>query len=250
MTRVFDDNARQSLASCVPLFGSSVPNEAKPHELDIQQVAAKTLRPYIASGHYSGTFPDSTRESFAGYYGLTLSCGVLFGMGANVAAFTAVIPEIQDGEYRELTRLWVDDDAPRNTASRLVAGAIRSLPPEVRLVVSFADTAQGHAGYIYQALNFHYLGMTQPGTSLRDEDGDPVHPRLLGIYRMRRPELAGLSGPEIAHRLGWTFVAGSAKHRYVLAVGPKKARRRMDKRLIELEQPYPKGLTQEGGGAA
>ena len=58
----------------------------------------------------------------------------------------------------ELNRLWVHDDQPRNTESWFVARALASLPP--RIVVSYADTAQGHVGYIYRALNFRYAGWT------------------------------------------------------------------------------------------
>jgi hypothetical protein len=32
------------------------------------------------------------------------------------------------------------------------------LPP--RIILSYADTAEGHAGYVYRAANFHYSGWT------------------------------------------------------------------------------------------
>lgn len=58
----------------------------------------------------------------------------------------------------ELNRLWVDDEMPANTESWFVSRALRMLPP--RIVVSYADPAYGHLGYIYRALNFHYAGWT------------------------------------------------------------------------------------------
>lgn len=57
----------------------------------------------------------------------------------------------------ELNRLWVDDKMQRNTESWFVSRALSKMPP--RIVVSYADTAQGHTGYIYRALNFCYAGM-------------------------------------------------------------------------------------------
>jgi hypothetical protein len=243
MTRVFDERARAVHFASPMLFGTSVSSSARAADLDVRQVPASTARPYIASGHYSGTFPDSTRETFAGFYAETFAAAVTFGMGANHAAFAAVVPDIELGEYRELTRLWVDDACPRNTASRLVSSALASLPSEVRMVLSFADTAQGHVGYVYQALNFLYLGRTKPGKTLLDELGKPVHPRLLGIYRMRRPELAEMSGPQIANQLGWSFAEGSVKHRYVLPTGGPAQRRRLRKQLEGRAEPYPKGDT-------
>ena len=58
----------------------------------------------------------------------------------------------------ELSRLWCDDDMPRNTESWFVARALALLPP--RIVLSYADTAAGHMGYIYRAANFFYAGWT------------------------------------------------------------------------------------------
>lgn len=58
----------------------------------------------------------------------------------------------------ELNRLWVHDDMPRNSESWFVSRALRLLPAAI--VVSYADTAQGHVGYIYRALSFRYAGWT------------------------------------------------------------------------------------------
>lgn len=62
------------------------------------------------------------------------------------------------GRVIEFNRLWVDDRMPRNTESWFVARCLAQLPPLI--VVSYADTIQGHMGYIYRALNFHYAGWT------------------------------------------------------------------------------------------
>ncbi|QES45189.1 hypothetical protein DEJ49_33145 [Streptomyces venezuelae] len=58
----------------------------------------------------------------------------------------------------ELNRLWVDDAMPPNTASWFVSRALRQMPP--RIVVSYADTAYGHMGYVYRAMSFRYAGWT------------------------------------------------------------------------------------------
>lgn len=62
------------------------------------------------------------------------------------------------GLVTELSRLWVHDRMPRNTESWFVSRALRFLPPLI--VVSYADTAHGHAGFIYRALSFRYAGWT------------------------------------------------------------------------------------------
>ena len=58
----------------------------------------------------------------------------------------------------EFNRLWIEDSAPRNTASWFVSRALKALPPYI--IVSYADTAQNHLGYVYRAMNFHYAGWT------------------------------------------------------------------------------------------
>ena len=58
----------------------------------------------------------------------------------------------------ELNRLWCHDEMPKNTESWFVSRALSLLPPKI--VLSYADTAAGHMGYIYRAANFYYAGWT------------------------------------------------------------------------------------------
>jgi hypothetical protein len=65
------------------------------------------------------------------------------------------------GNVLELNRLWVDDAMPRNFASFFIARALDRLSWEVpAIIVSYADTAAGHLGYVYRASNFYYAGWT------------------------------------------------------------------------------------------
>ena len=63
------------------------------------------------------------------------------------------------GYVIELNRLWVSDELKRNTESWFVSRAIKLLGSGL-IIVSYADTAAGHVGYIYRALNFNYAGWT------------------------------------------------------------------------------------------
>lgn len=74
----------------------------------------------------------------------------------------------------ELNRLWVDDSMPRNSESWFVSRALKQLPP--RIVVSYADTAQGHTGYVYRALNFRYAGWTDMDRKTPRFDYIPIDP--------------------------------------------------------------------------
>jgi len=59
---------------------------------------------------------------------------------------------------QELNRLWIHDDQPHGTASWFVSRCLRQLPPLI--VVSYADTKQGHTGGVYRALSWRYAGWT------------------------------------------------------------------------------------------
>lgn len=239
MTKTFDDNSRVMLAS--RLFSDSLEyNGAAVSQMTIKRVTPSFAREYIATYHYTKTMPDSTMFCFAGYYSDAIAGIIVFGMGSGKNQYTALIPDIQNGEYLELTRLWSPDGMPHNTESKLIAGSIAMLPSEVKLIVSFADPSRRHAGTIYQATNFYYCGMSAGGKVLVTEDGIEKHPRLLGVYRMRHPEYSNLSNDELMEKYGWTYRESSPKHRYVLLRGDRREKRRMYQYIAPLVQPYPK----------
>lgn len=88
-------------------------------------------------------------------FGKTKGC-VVFGTPASHHMLIGACAT--PGNVIELNRLWVSDDMPRNTESWFVSRALSLLPPKI--VLSYADTAAGHMGYIYRATNFFYAGWT------------------------------------------------------------------------------------------
>ena len=134
-----------------------------------------------------------------------------FGVPASRHVQMSVCPSDPDLAV-ELNRLWVDDAEPRNTESRFVAACLRLLPP--LLVFSYADTAAGHVGYIYRALNFHYAGVTDQDR--KTPRGDRV--ASIGGRHARDASRNGRSGP-IVRRL--------PKHRYWIATGNRRDRKRL-----------------------
>lgn len=82
---------------------------------------------------------------------------VTFGIPASRHMLLSACPE-DPSLVIELNRLWVSDDMPRNTASWLMARALALMPP--RIILSYADTAVGHQGFVYRASNFYYSGWT------------------------------------------------------------------------------------------
>ena len=118
----------------------------------------------------------------------------------------------------ELNRLVVNDGLPKNTLSRFVSECLRKLPELV--IVSYADTAMNHNGYIYQATNWIYTGKTKERTDIGSEDG--THSRHYNKGETERK-------------------FRSSKHRYVFFTKHKK---KWIKRLNYKIEPYPKGENQ------
>jgi hypothetical protein len=111
-----------------------------------------------------------------------------------------------------LTRLWLSDELPRNSESKVLGVALRSLKRDTSLkfVLAYSDPAVGHLGIIYQATNWLYTGLST-ATPLYDiGDGTLHHSRSLahqlGSHSIRYLTLQGINAKAIPQ---------SAKHRYI-----------------------------------
>lgn len=242
MTAIFDEKARKKLLEQTS-YNDFEYNGWKVKDIKVKQITPKEARPYIAMFHYSKTFPDSTRFVYGGYVDNKLVGIVCYGMGCGKNQYTAIIPDIQNGQYVELTRLWCMNGSPRNTESRIIGQSLKLLPKEIKLIVSFSDASQGHCGLIYQATNWYYLGKNNGGKMLEMENGIQKHPRLLGIYRMRHPEYKAYSNDELMKLLKLKYVDGGAKYRYVYLRGTAKEKQSMLLTIKDRIEQYPKTNT-------
>jgi hypothetical protein len=145
----------------------------------------------------------------------------------------------------ELQRFYIaPGDHPENLGSWFLSRAVKALPCEVAMVVSFADPREGHHGGLYQATGWLYTGVTR---------GDPYHyvdavsgrriakstPWKLAKRQRDRGEYVDEKPVEgerrIAEERGWTKVRDKPKYRYVF---PRTRFARRHLRLAVL--PYPK----------
>lgn len=237
MTRHFDNLARLQ-----PDIYEGLTELIDLDKIKVERTQVKVIRRAIVTGHYSGVMPDACQDAFAAWNHLGGLIGaVAFGPGGNNKTLTAIYPEATNKTGRELIRLWVHPNAPKNTASKIVSKSMKLLPNEVELVVTFADSGQSHLGIVYQALNFYYLGKTNEGVRYVDNSGIEVTSRLANIYRLRQPErFDGMTNKQIRELLGWKAVKSHSKHRYALGVGKNKYK--INKLLESKKLPYPKDL--------
>lgn len=238
MTLEFDRRAIKKEKTQKRLFNFLDGTGKKASEMFVKPVPASFVRQYIATYHYSHIMPDSSFECFAGYYGNKLAGVVVFGCGANNQTFSALIPDIQLKNCRELTRLWSPDGMPKNTESKLIKESISLLSPQVNLIVSFADPSHNHQGTIYQASNFYYCGMSNPNKMLTNGK-EKFHIRTIGSYKRRHPELRNVTNLEVMDKYGWRYVESVGKHRYVLLRGDRWLKKLMYNQIKDKIKEYP-----------
>lgn len=131
----------------------------------------------------------------------------------------------------ELNRLWVDDSVPKNGESFFVSRTFPYLDREI--IVSFADTSHNHVGYIYQALNFTYCGLS---AKFRD-------PKVRGLENQHHATYAhGMTNMQLKEKYGnlLYYEERPRKHRYVYFNASKQRKKILMKELRYTVEPYPK----------
>lgn len=122
----------------------------------IEQIPSKLAREVAEREHYMHRKP-MVSKAFGLYEEDELVGVCVYGTPASRHLQLGAYPS-DPGKVLELNRLWVHDRMPKNTESWFVSRALGQLGQ--RMVVSYADTVQGHVGHVYRALNFHYAGWT------------------------------------------------------------------------------------------
>lgn len=196
-------------------------NEAEKY---VRRITYREAQPFIESIHYSRKMPNVT-DAFGLFVGGEMAGVVTYGIPASHPLCIGLAGEKNQDMVRELNRLAI---LPKytgggyNYASYLVANSLKALPNGT-FVVSYADTAWTHVGYVYQACNFLYTGTSAKRVDTYQPDG--LHPRAYN--KDEHSEL---------------YQTRSEKYRYVYLVGDKRTKKRMLQELkYPIVTPYPKG---------
>lgn len=207
--------------------------------VDLTPVSLSTARVACQSYHYSGTIPDGTAHR----YGVIEHDGDTHRYIGVIALGTPATParyQMARHQVLELKRIALGPHACAVT--QVIAAAIKRIrqdAPQVELLVSYADPAQGHHGGVYQAASWIYTGTTKPDYQYLI-DGKWWHSRSVS-------RLAGARLPEkVSAILGTPVerVKVPGKHKYVFPLS-----RRARKLVTPLALPYPKEEVMEGKGA-
>lgn len=183
--------------------------------------------------HYSKTMPVNKTARIGVWEGgefigvLVFSCGSA-GVGLIGKSFGLLTSEIA-----ELARVALREHTTMVT--RIVSLCLRLLTTEMtglRLLISYADPAQGHIGAIYQGGNWVYTGRSAPDSAYRDHDGKLWHSRSVSEtgWKVRLGIKTRCPKPSTMER-----VPLEPKYRYLYPLDAA-----MRKQIEPLRQPYPK----------
>jgi hypothetical protein len=155
---------------------------------------------------------------------------VTYGVSPSSTLLRGICGDDEAKNVYELNRLWVDERLTKNAESYLVSKSMKFLDREI--IVSFADTGQGHYGGIYQACNFYYTGLS---TKFRD-------PQIQGITGHHATYAHGMTNNEVLEKFGdkVAFIERSRKHRYIYFCAKGKRKIELLNKLRYPILPYPK----------
>jgi hypothetical protein len=155
---------------------------------------------------------------------------VMYGTPSSSALRAGIAGVEEANNVIELTRLWIDDSAPKNGESFLIGRSVKFAGKDI--VVSFADTAQNHYGVVYQATNWLYTGLSAKRTDWAVEGEDKHGHTWADKY----------TAVEMREKFGdrFSLKPRSRKHRYVFLNGSKKRQKELVAKLRYKTEPYPK----------
>ena len=194
------------------------------------------VEPWLLEKHYAKRMP-SISYAFGLYEDGNLVGVCTYGTPSSTHLRNGIAGE-ENAEYvLELNRLCIESKN-KNAASFLVGRSLQMLP-KPSIVVSYADTKQNHVGYVYQACNFIYTGL-----SVKKKDW-----AIKGMEHLHSQTIADMSrGQEkrleyMKEKFGDDFYMKdrSRKHRYIFVTGKNK---KLKAAIRYASEPYPKGESQ------
>jgi len=202
--------------------------------LDVKPIGRKDCAPFILEIHYAKRWP-SISYAFGLFDHDELVGVVTYGTPPSAPLKRGIAGDEYKHQILELNRLCLKYNR-KNEASKLVGRSLKMLPECI--VVSFADTAQDHKGYVYQACNFLYCGLSAKRTDWKVKGKEHLHGQTIADeFRGTKDRAAAMRA-----KYGDDFYLAPRprKHRYFYLVGSKSFKRKARAALKYKIEEYPK----------
>ena len=208
----------------------------------VKSIKNQECKDWFLNKHYAKRLPSI---SFA--YGLYINNrleGVCsFGRPMSHTLIKGAFNGLYENSFLELNRLVVNEGLKKNTLSFFVSQCFKQLPKPM-VLVSYADTSQNHHGYIYQATNWIYTGLSNKFTDYAVKGLEHMHHSSIedsvGRYdKNKNIDKHTLLKEKYGDKL--YLKERPRKHRYFYFLGTKKDKKIMLKNLSYTICNYPKG---------
>lgn len=216
-------------------------------DLNVIRVSPAEAAHWICEIHYAKRLPN---VMFA--FGLFLKNEpvgyVTYGSPSSAPLRRGVAGCKYQNSVIELNRL-VFRSPIKNGPSMLVGRSLRMLPyPSI--VVSYADTSVGHIGYVYQACNFLYTGLSEKRSDWKIRGAEGMHGQSVADISL--PAKGGGKGARaefMRAKFGDDFYLAqrARKHRYLYICARKREKKEIVSALKYKILPYPKGESSRVG---
>jgi len=227
--------------------------------IHLQPINKSVARTMIEKNHYSHKwtsctvaygvyYKDYVESTFFGGFNNKLIGVLVYGNAVGRSASKSISELLTNDHVLELTRLWIADGYGKNIESYALAESFRLLNkdyPNVKCILTYADSEEGHRGTIYQATGFLYQGdnyidiALMPNYSVSLEgplNHNWIHSR--SVYNRWKSH----NVDKLKERIGKTFwrKRESGKHRYVKFICGKIENKKLAKSLKHKVLPYIK----------
>ena len=206
-------------------------------DLKILEIDKKIANETIKKNHYSKKVYNATYI----HLGVFLNdkfVGVLqYGYAMNPASCGSVVQGTELDQYLELNRMWLHDDAPRNSESRSISASIKYIRgkyPKVKWIQSFADERCGGFGIVYQACSFNFYG--EHISDFWELDGETFHNSIMTSEKAGPRGFKLLNDPKNKDRV---IKHSLRQFRYIKFIDQK-----WKKKCLLNEKEYPKHYNQ------
>lgn len=212
--------------------------------IEVISIKRSDYAPWLLNRHYARRLCPVS-HAFGGYMNSELVGVITYGTPVSSALRAGICGKEWADTVLELNRLCCE--SVPNLASCLIAKSLKLLPrPSV--VVSFADIAQGHVGYVYQSTNWIYTGLSAKRTDWKVKGLEHLH----GATIADKSRGAESRAEWMRQTYGDDFYLEDRprKHRYVQFIGSKTQRKAMRADLRYGVEPYPKGQSKRYNASA
>tara|TARA_R110000822_G_scaffold1299_6_gene5906 strand:+ start:6115 stop:6801 length:687 start_codon:yes stop_codon:yes gene_type:complete len=206
-------------------------------DYEILPMDKKLARDIIIKNHYTHKW-SSCRYALGLFLDDRVYGVAIYGFPVGRQVVKSITPSLENTEVLELTRLWLKDEAPKNSESFFIGKTFKWLKKntDIKVLISYADPMADHVGIIYQATNWLYQGnntMLVKGY-LHKINGEVLHPRsVVAKYGTTKATTLVNIDPN------YERIELKKKHRYIYILS-KTDKRNIIENLKHPILPYPK----------